>query len=517
MKIVTTEDMRSIDIETIEKIPSILLMEHVASDIFKLIKKKHGKSLKKNETYIFASVGGNGGDGLAIARYMIEEHFKVNVFLIGDLNKIHKDTYSNYSILKTMGVHVYTINEEEETHKLLKTIKNDSFVIDALYGTGGVRPLEGITKLLVSELNKMYIYRISVDMPSGLISLIESANAICFKAHETYTICFPKDIFFLYNTREYIGKLFTVKSIFPKYILKKQKEKAKLITNKENINIKRSAFFSKREQGMISIIAGSHEFPGASILVASAIYRLGTGYIRLYVPSSISKLIKQIIFPIMPEIVIIPIGEENQKCFTEKDLSLAKDINKNSALVIGSGLGRNISTGIFINSILKQIEIPTVIDADALFLMSENTLSSINKNFILTPHIYEFEKLTKINHIEALKDPYKSLREFRERTEASILLKDAISFLMYENDIFVNYKPTISMGKAGMGDVLAGFIGAFLARGLSIPDAVKLSLIIQNKSFKAASLIYGEDSVEPSDMPLEASKILKKLHYRKTI
>lgn len=517
MKIVTADYMRSIDIETMEKIPSILLMEHVASDIFNILIKRHKKLLKKSEIYVFSSVGGNGGDGLAIARYLIKNGYNVKVFIMGDLNKAHRDTYANYSILKTMNADLSIIHGENEVLELTKKIQNNSFIIDALYGTGGIRPLLGIQKTLISFINEMDVFRVSIDMPSGLFSLIEDEESVCFKAHETYTICFAKDVFFLYNTRNYIGKLFVVKSIFPDYVLKKSKGKARLITDKENIKIEKSAFFSKREQGMIAILAGSYDFIGASILVTTAIYRLGVGYIRLYVPKAISKTVKQIILPVMPEIVIIGVGEENQKCFSEKDVDIVKDINKHSACVIGSGFGRDVSTEIFINSVIKQIKIPTVLDADGLFLLSESSLASLNKNFILTPHIYEFKKLTKIEPIEALKDPYMSLIKFRETTEASILLKDAISFLMYEEDIFVNYKPTVSMGKAGMGDVLSGFIGAFLSRGLNVKDAVKLSLIIQNKSFKKATGTYGEDGVEPSDIINEAFKILKKLNRRKRI
>ncbi len=513
MKVVTTEDLINIDKKTIEKIPSVLLMEHVASEIFYLLLKRHRKLLYTKTVYIFSSVGGNGGDGLAIARYLIKNGYDVKIYITGNLDRVNKDTYANFNILKSMHVDVNYLGNEEDVLSAVNTIEPKSIVLDSLFGTGGNRPLEGIQKLLVDNLNKLNVLRIAIDIPSGLASKINDYDNIntCFKAHETYTICFAKDIFFLYSTREYIGRLFTIKSIFPNDILDNWGYKAKLIDYNEKINIDRNAFFSKREQGMLAIIAGSNNYIGAAVLAVNAAYRLGVGYIRLYVPNGIVKNIRNAIMPSMPEAVIIGVGEENQKCFTENDIDIVNDINRSDACIIGSGIGRNMSTEVFVNSILKQINIPTVIDADALYLMFESTFNELNYNFILTPHIYEFEKITQINNKEALENPYEALLKYRQKTNASIILKDAISFLMYDNDIYINYNPKESMGKAGMGDVFAGFIGALLARKLNILDAAKLALIIQSKSFNILSKKFGNDYIQPKDLANISYKILKRI------
>lgn len=518
MKVVTVEELINIDKKTTEKIPSILLMEHVASEIFYLLIKRHRKALYNKCVHIFSSVGGNGGDGLAIARYLIKNGYNVKVYLTGNIDRVNKDTYINFNILKDMEIDIVYLGSEEKVFEILENIEEGDIAVDSLFGTGGNRALGGIEKLLIDKLNSLNIIRIAIDIPSGLSSKIndfENIN-ICFKAHETYTICFAKDIFFLYETREYIGKLFIIKSIFPKEILDNSEYKALLINYndkklREEIKRKRNAFFSKREQGNLAIVAGSSDYIGAAVLSVNAAYRSGVGFIRLYIPKGIAKIVKNIIIPQMPEVVIIGVGEDNQKYFSENDTIIVNDINKSDACVIGSGIGRDMSTEVFINSILKQINIPTVIDADALYLMFQNTLEELQENFILTPHIYEFEKLTGINHIEALKNPYNSLSIFREKTKASIILKDAVSFFMKDNDIYINYNPTVSMGKAGMGDILAGFIGSFLARKLNIVESAKLSLMIQSKGFNKAAKIFGNDSIQPKDLTLCASKILKRI------
>ena len=518
MKVVTVEELINIDKKTTEKIPSILLMEHVASEIFYLLIKRHRKALYNKRVHIFSSVGGNGGDGLAIARYLIKNGYNVKVYLTGNIDRVNKDTYINFNILKDMEIDIVYLGSEEKVFEILENIEEGDIAVDSLFGTGGNRALGGIEKLLIDKLNSLNIIRIAIDIPSGLSSKIndfENIN-ICFKAHETYTICFAKDIFFLYETREYIGKLFIIKSIFPKEIIDNSEYKALLINYNdkkliEEIKRKRNAFFSKREQGNLAIVAGSSDYIGAAVLSVNAAYRSGVGFIRLYVPKGIAEIVQNIIIPQMPEVVIIGVGEDNQKYFNENDTIIVNDINKSDACVIGSGIGRDMPTEVFINSILKQINIPTVIDADALYLMFQNTLGELQENFILTPHIYEFEKLTGINHIEALKNPYNSLSIFREKTKASIILKDAVSFFMKDNDIYINYNPTVSMGKAGMGDILAGFIGSFLARKLNIVESAKLSLMIQSKAFNKAAKIFGNDSIQPKDLTLYASKILKRI------
>lgn len=518
MKVVTVEELINIDKKTTEKIPSILLMEHVASEIFYLLIKRHRKALYNKCVHIFSSVGGNGGDGLAIARYLIKNGYNVKVYLTGNIDRVNKDTYINFNILKNMEIDIVYLGSEEKVFEILENIEEGDIAVDSLFGTGGNRALDGIEKLLIDKLNSLNIIRIAIDIPSGLSSKINDFENIntCFKAHETYTICFAKDIFFLYETREYIGKLFIIKSIFPKEIIDNSEYKALLINYNdkkliEEIKIKRNAFFSKREQGNLAIVAGSSDYIGAAVLSVNAAYRSGVGFIRLYVPKGIVKIVKNIIIPQMPEVVIIGVGEDNQKYFSENDTIIANDINKSDACVIGSGIGRDMSTEVFINSILKQINIPTVIDADALYLMFQNTLEELQENFILTPHIYEFEKLMGINHIEALKNPYNSLSIFRKKTKASIILKDAVSFFMKDNDIYINYNPTFSMGKAGMGDILAGFISSFLARKLNIVESAKLSLMIQSKAFNKAAKIFGNDSIQPKDLTLCASKILKRI------
>ena len=136
MKVVTTEEVINIDKKTIEKIPSILLMEHVALDIFNLLYERYAETLDNHSVHIFSSVGGNGGDGFAIARYLIKNGYNVNVYITGNLDKVNKDTYANFNILKSMNVEIKYLGSEENVYEAIDLIEENDIVLDSLFGTG---------------------------------------------------------------------------------------------------------------------------------------------------------------------------------------------------------------------------------------------------------------------------------------------------------------------------------------------------------------------------------------------
>ena len=136
MKVVTVEELINIDKKTTEKIPSILLMEHVASEIFYLLIKRHRKALYNKCVHIFSSVGGNGGDGLAIARYLIKNGYNVKVYLTGNIDRVNKDTYINFNILKDMEIDIVYLGSEEEVFEILENIEEGDIAVDSLFGTG---------------------------------------------------------------------------------------------------------------------------------------------------------------------------------------------------------------------------------------------------------------------------------------------------------------------------------------------------------------------------------------------
>ncbi len=509
MNVVSIEAMQEIDKISIEEysINSLMLMEYAGKNIFYQILNHHGDKLKTSSLNIFCGVGGNGGDGLVIARYAIEHNIKVNIYYFGDISSCHKDFLTNYNILKSMNIDMIFIDEnniEAIFEDIQMSLDRHSIIVDAMFGTGFNRKLAGVAKTIIERLNNIEAYKVSVDIPSALPYLLNDDDATFFETNATLTVGLPKDIFFKSPISRHIGNLNVVDSIFPKELLNKPNN-IKLISDKllKDIKLDEDSFASKREQGMISIVAGSEHYLGAAIVSALTAYRLSLGYVRLYVVGSIYDKISIAILPKAPEIVIIPIGDKDTKYFDVEHIDIVKDINKGSSCVFGCGIGRDDATKKFVDAFLSQIDVPTIVDADALYIANQQTIEAMDSNFVLTPHIYEYAKITGEKPIDILSEPYASLYKFREISNASIILKDAVSFALSPNNnaidnIYINYNPKYGMGKAGVGDMFASIIGSMLAKGLSTKDSIIIAFYIQKYAFEYSSDI-GKTN-QPSDM-----------------
>lgn len=182
---VTGNQMKAIDNYCIEKlgIPGIVLMENAALKVIKNIDLN-----RFNSFTIVCGVGNNGGDGLAVARHLYVLGKKVKVFIIGNLNKGSEDFNTNYNILNNLGLELIHIDSQEALEKLNNSLKSSDMTIDAIFGTGLSRNIEGLYKDVISSINAHSNYILSVDIPSGMHSDTGEILGIAVKADVTVTM-----------------------------------------------------------------------------------------------------------------------------------------------------------------------------------------------------------------------------------------------------------------------------------------------------------------------------------------
>ncbi|MTI69637.1 MAG: NAD(P)H-hydrate epimerase [Firmicutes bacterium] len=204
MHSVTGEKMRKIDKYCIENlgIPAIVLMENAA---LKVLDHLHTDKLKKY--IIVASIGNNGGDGLAVARHLITMDKKVKVFILGSLNKTSKCFGINYNILKNMKANIEVIKNKKNINNLKKEIKQGDMVIDSIFGTGLSKSIKGEYKETIKVINKYSKHTLSIDIPSGLNCDTGEIYDICIKANETVTLQLNKKGFLNPNAKDYTGEV----------------------------------------------------------------------------------------------------------------------------------------------------------------------------------------------------------------------------------------------------------------------------------------------------------------------
>lgn len=184
MVTVTGKQMKSIDNFCIEKlgIPGIVLMENAALKVVKNI------DISKFHSFtIVCGCGNNGGDGLAVGRHLIVEGKKVDIFIVGNLNKGSRDFDINYNILKNMGVNMNLIEAEKDLNTLAKSLNTSDMTIDSLFGTGLTREVKGLYKDVISCINNHSKYILSVDIPSGVDCDTGAVLGCSVKANKTVT------------------------------------------------------------------------------------------------------------------------------------------------------------------------------------------------------------------------------------------------------------------------------------------------------------------------------------------
>ena len=279
----------------------------------------------------------------------------------------------------------------------------------------------------------------------------------------------------------------------------------------KNIYKERPRDSKKYDFGLLIVIGGSDFYSGSPALSALAAFKTGVDMVRIIAP----KRAADIIASFSPNLAAYPLeGKWLERKHLATLISItesAKEVSRgNTAVVIGGGMGRSEETKKAILEYLKQVQVPVVIDADAIHALGKKSEIVSGKNFLITPHTYEFFILTgkevyKLPEEEKIKLVYQEAA----RLQTTILLKGAIDIISDGKEVALNRTGTPYMTVGGTGDTLAGIAGALLARGLSPFEAAEAAAYINGFSGELAGKKFGE-SLTATDLIDEISNVLPK-------
>lgn len=442
MKILTAKQTREADAYTIdnEPIASIELMERASQACYDYIKGKYDSS---HTIAIVAGNGNNGGDGLAIARLLHQAGYTIQV-VIQDGEKSN-DCAINLSRIK-------------ETPEIsLTSIDNlDSFdiIIDAIFGTGLTRPVDGIFADIINAINKAEAFTISIDVPSGLMTEDNRQNdGAIVHADLTLTFQAPKLAFFFRENSPYVGNFEVLDIGLHKEYIDSIPSNI-YFTNEINLDKHiRSKHAYKNQFGHAYIIAGSENMMGAAILCSKACLNSGTGLLTMNLPSSRANAA----FTAIPEAMQMhrDTFEIPVKC---------------NVIAVGPGIG-NIASSVNLVTECLESSKQLILDADALNIIAEHgLLNQIPKGTIITPHIGEFDRLFGNHDDDYVR--FMNQIEFSKSHGLIIVLKGAYtSVSMPSGKVYFNSTGNPYMATGGAGDVLTGVIAGFVAQGYSPEEA----------------------------------------------
>jgi hydroxyethylthiazole kinase-like uncharacterized protein yjeF len=336
-------------------------------------------------------------------------------------------------------------------------IHDEDIIIDAIFGIGLNRCPGGWVKKLIQYLNASEAFKLAIDIPSGLYpnSPLEDMEAV-LKADHTVTFQSSKLSFFLPETFPFVGNFDVLEIGLDIDFLQTAEPLAQLISKPQaQIFYKpRNKFDHKGTYGHVLIVAGSYGKIGAAVLSTTSAFKIGAGMVTAFVPKCGYNILQTTI----PEAMVI----------TDKEEEFISDITfdlEPSAIAIGMGLGKNKATVAALKKVFQQKDIPFVIDADALNIISENKalLKLLPKNSVLTPHPGELKRL-----IGTWKNDYDKLekaKKFSEKHEVVLIIKGAFTITVYGNKLYINTSGNPGMGTAGSGDALSGVICGLLSQG----------------------------------------------------
>lgn len=483
MKILTSQQVRNTDEFTIlnEPVTSIDLMER-ASQAF--VAKFLGLYQEKQQVNIFCGTGNNGGDGLAIARLLIERNWQVRVFVVGETKKGSLDFKKN---LERIDKYDLISSNEDFPH-----IISNAIIVDALFGSGLSRPIEGLYKELVQFLNSEKAQRIAIDISSGLFAdqpLTEGEMA--FEANCTISFQTPKLAFFLPDCERFVGLWRIVDIGLSQNFIDEQPTDFHFTEMEDVRNLipVRPTFTHKTKVGELMIVAGSEGKMGAAVLCAKAAFKTGIGLVNVHAP----KCGLDVLQISIPEAMVS----------VDNGLSHIQQIpNTAKTIAIGPGLGTDDSTIRAFTTLLQSYQKPLVIDADAINIIAANDLLDLlPDDSILTPHPGEFRRL--VGQWENDFEKLEKLRDFCRSNKVNVVLKGAYSAVCSTEGVtYFNSTGNPGLATAGSGDVLTGIIASFLAQGLAPLEALRLGVFLHG--------LAADQAVRKSQIPwMQASDIIE--------
>jgi NAD(P)H-hydrate epimerase len=489
MKIFDTKDIRDIDAYTIkhEPVSSVDLMERAASGCAEWIKRNVDRN---SPVAVFTGPGNNGGDGWAIARILNDNGYReVGIYHLQISHVISTDSVINRDRLISQGKSIINNIESVSDFPILHP---DVIIIDALFGSGLSRPLDGLSADLVKHVNSMGCMVISIDIPSGLFGEDNSHNTdmAIIKATHTLTFQFPKRSFFYSENEKYTGLWHVIPIGLNKEILE-TKQTEYFFTTLEDIKLRKRKIFShKGNYGHGLLIAGSYGMMGAAILAARACLRTGIGLLTTHVPASGYPIIQSSV----PESIFsIDTGQQF--------FSLVPSFNSFSAIAAGPGISTSTETVLALKSLIKSCNKPLVLDADALTILSLNPemIKMLPAHTILTPHPGEFDRITGVSENGFIRNQKQI--EFSKQYHVIIILKGANTSVTFpDGKCLFNSTGNPGMATAGSGDVLLGMVLSLLAQGYSPEEAAVNGVFLHGLAGDLARNKSGESSLIASDI-----------------
>ena len=428
------------------------------------------------------------------------------------------DAAINLAVARGMGIPVTEVRDAAAWKKARIKVMHASVLVDAIFGTGLVRPLDGLYALAVGDINRSPAFTLAVDIPSGLSSDTFETIGPSVEADLTVALAAPKIAHIFPPAADRIGELVVAPIGIPPALLDRPELKLELI--EEGIV---RPFFAPRKKnshkgtyGHLLIVAGSVGKSGAAALAGRAALRMGAGLVTVAVPAGILPSVARMMAELMTEPLA---GTPEGTVAAEALPRVLRLLKGKNAVLVGPGLSTNPATAEFVLGLLPKIEVPCVVDADGLNIVAAkiDILKRLAAPAVLTPHPGEFARLVGRTSEEVLRHRLELAPEFAMKHRVTVVLKGHRTLIAGpDGRVFVNPTGNPGMATGGTGDVLGGMIASQLAQEKDFLGAVLSAVYAHGLAGDVAADRLGEKALVAGDLIRYLPPALKALAGERT-
>lgn len=467
MRILTAEEIRKVEKLAFERyFTEAELMKNAGIKCAEKIIKTYGELIKNKAVSVLCGNGKNAGDGFVIAK-ALSEYGAISQIVLCDKYPEIEEPLKYYNEALDFGV---------ESIPFKDAVLSDVLIVDCIFGIGfHGEPREPFSSVF-DAVNESKAIVVAIDTPSGT-NASDGTVTKAVKADLTIAISTLKYCHVLPSSNNYCGKTVVVNIGIPEdcydgeYIETITKQFVKSCFPKRNVNM------NKGQAGHLLNICGSYLMPGAAVICAKAALKCGTGLLKCAFPKSVYPVITTH----LTQPIFAPVSENENKTFSIGALTkLLEELEWADCVALGCGIGNNDDTQVIVNQIIKDSEVPVVLDADGIncIIKNINVLKEAKAPLVLTPHPGEMSRLTGLSIANVQANRIETAKQFAEEYSVVLVLKGANTVVTDGKSVFVNTTGNAGMAMGGTGDMLTGMIASFISQGINSFDAAKCAVYI---------------------------------------
>ena len=517
MKILTAEQMRQIDQECARLGTSTsVLMENAGKAVAEETRRRLG-NMESQHILCLIGPGNNGGDGLVAARYLHDWGARVSLYLCSQ--RPSEDT--NLKLVQERSLTCIDAAQDKNLKKFDGLLASATGVIDALLGTGRMRPLKGVFRQVLERVGtakkNQNLDIIAVDLPSGLDADSGAVDPACLYADMTVTLAFPKLGLFSFPGAERVGKIKIADIGIPEHLADSvmteliTSDWARAVLPERPLNANKGSF------GRVLVAAGSINYIGAAYLACNGALRVGAGLVTLATAISLQPILASK----LTEVTYLPLPESQPGIISAEAAEIVtRQFGQYDVLLLGCGLGQSQSAKEFVSSLFGKDVPALVLDADALNILANipDWWQRLPDGAILTPHPGEMARLCGLSVEEVQADRSGIARRFAAEWRKSIVLKGAHTVIAApDGGCRISPFANPGLASAGTGDVLAGAIAGLVAQGLSLFDAASLGVYLHGEAGEMIRNMLGDAGMIATDLLPALPVVIKQLKSKTSL